>query len=176
MALPSPSIPCRRRVLLLGLGLLLAVGGPIPGALAAVDLTPPTRDRAHAEPVPLVPSEVTVEYPTTRTIRTSVTTHNGNVSLEVGYSYDEANPDSTEIRFDDGNGNVATYKFEDDYAGDNTVASKLLDLTAPDDAKGNGFVDGNTYNVIVEAINESEERNSASVGGVLEIDDTAPEA
>jgi len=119
------------------------------------------------------PSNVTVSGPSD-TFRASASESGLDNTVEVEYSYDETSPDEVEIRLTDG-ADEAVYTFDDSgYPGDGSTTSKTLDLTAPGSTSGDGLVDGQTYDIVVTAINTDDETGEGQAGNVLTIDNTAP--
>jgi len=111
------------------------------------------------------PASLTIDAPSSQVTRQSSET------LDVTYSYDEANPDSANITLADGSGNNATFDVDDSaYAGDNSGKTVTLDLSSPDSTSGSGLVDGNTYDITVEATDVVSQSNSTTATDRLVID------
>jgi hypothetical protein len=115
------------------------------------------------------PANVTVDAPTTEIVRKSSQT------VDVSYSYDEADPADATVTFADGNGNSVTFDVVDSgYAGDGSPKSETLNLSSPDGSSGNGLQDGTTYDLTVTATDGAGNSDAQTETGVLTIDDTAP--
>jgi len=98
-----------------------------------------------------------------------------NDTLEVEYSYQEnGTTDQVRIRLA-ADPDTAFYTFDDsDYPGDNSTTSKTLDLSSPDSTTNGGLVDGQSYDIVVLAVNESGNTAEGQAGDALTIDNTAP--
>jgi len=115
------------------------------------------------------PSDLTLDAPTSEQVRQS------SESLDVTYGYSDDNPDTVTVTFDDNSGNTATYTIDDSaYAGDNSEKTVSLDLSNPDSTSGNGFVDGNTYDITVKVTNAAGLSSSDTEGDLLTIDEGKP--
>ncbi|MFB6248291.1 MAG: cadherin-like domain-containing protein [Salinibacter sp.] len=121
------------------------------------------------------PADLSVDTPTSPAFRASTTANGVQDTLSVGYSYTEedADTDSAVVQLAS-TPDTALYRFVDDaYAGDNTTRTRLLDLTAPDATVNSGLVDGQTYNIVVVAINSDGRTARTSRADLLTIDNTA---
>lgn len=106
---------------------------------------------------------------------TSIQYKKSSASLDVTYSYTEANPNQTVITLDDGSGNGFSYTIDDsNYAGDNSGKTVTLDFSSPGSTNGSGLADGTTYNITVKATDSNNNEASATGQDLLGIDDTAP--
>jgi len=119
------------------------------------------------------PASLTLDRPGTEQFRQP------GQDLEVGYSYEEAHPDTVTITFADGAGNTATYGIDDSgYAGDDSekTVSLTLDNKSADETSGDGLVAGTPYDIVVEATDQAGNRDSDTGPDLLTIDATAPTA
>ena len=115
------------------------------------------------------PSALSIDAPTAETFRQS------GESVDVTYSYTDANPDSVTIILADGSGNRGTYTIDDtDYAGDDTGKTVTFDLASPDSTDGSGLVDGATYDITVSATDAVGQSTSTTGANLVTIDDTPP--
>ena len=132
---------------------------------------------ASAPPSAALPSNVTVNGPSAP-FRASVSGSDLNNTLEVEYSYQEnGTTDQVKIRLAVDTDTMAFYTFDDSgYAGDDSPTRKTLDLANPDSTANGGLVDGQSYDIIILAVNESGDTAEGQAGDALTIDDTAPNA
>ncbi|MDY6771666.1 MAG: Ig-like domain-containing protein [Candidatus Nanohaloarchaea archaeon] len=96
----------------------------------------------------------------------------GNEQIDVTYSYNETNPDITNITLYDGTGNNATYTVDDaSYAGDESEKTATIDLSNPDGKTGNGLVHGNTYSIALLTVDEAGNTDSLdpAASNILEL-------
>ena len=123
------------------------------------------------------PSNVTVNGPMDQ-FRASASGSGLNNTLKVEYSYQESGTtDQVKIRLAVGTDTMAFYTRNDsDYAGDDSPTSKTLDLSNPDETANGGLVDGQSYDIIVLAVNESGNTAEGQAGDALTIDNTVPNA
>jgi len=118
-------------------------------------------------------SNLTVDTPVDSTFRRSSAP---NDTLTVGYSYDEANPDTVTIQFADGSGNRASFGVDDGgYGGNDTTKTVRVDFSAPKATDGSGLQEGTTYDLTVRATDGSGNTKAATETGRLRIDETAPQ-
>ncbi|WP_256287985.1 beta strand repeat-containing protein [Halobellus inordinatus] len=115
------------------------------------------------------PADLSIDKPTTTVVNTTDDT------LNVNYSYNEANPNTATVILENGS-NVVEYNIDDSqYAGDNNEKQVALDLNASsaDVVEGNGFVDG-TYNLTVNVTDVASNTTSATAQDRVVFDTTSP--
>ena len=119
------------------------------------------------------PTSLTIDQPGSEALRASTSAFGGDTSLDVGYSYDEVNPDTTTLTFTDGS-NTATFGVSDEgYVADGSEKTVTLDLTNPDTENG-GLADNTTYSIQIVATDAEGNAETTITSGLLTIDNTAP--